>query len=517
MNPVRRCTGGIFTIPTFVHFLSLSLLLWLAAFTVRASDIQSLSLQAEQGFTRAEFELSESAEYSVFVLENPDRVVIDFSDTTSQLNTARVAVNGTSVVNVRSATRNGSDTRVVFDLDQPLNPSSYIVEAANGAAPKLVVDMFPLGVDIPVVAERNRSLAPDEAVTRRDIVVAIDAGHGGNDPGAISFDGRLQEKNIALSISQAIFERLETIPGYQPVMIRDGDYYVRLQQRPQLARKNRADIFVSIHADSFRTQRAEGVTVYALSQTTAEDENIRRVTEKENSADLLGGVGGDTSLREFEDDLALTLLDISMAWSIEQSMIAGQHILSAIGGVARLRRDEPQQGNLWVLRSPDIPSLLIETGYLSNPDEARLLSSASYQQRLADAIVNGVMSYFYERPPEGTTVAWQKANGQWPTGEYIVSRGDSLSEIAERFNISLASLKASNRLSGNVIQVGQRLVIPTASSGMPVVTAEHTIARGETLSGIAERYRVSLSRLREANNLRSDTIRVGQVLVIPAS
>lgn len=517
MNPVRGCTGGIVKTPVFLLFFSCVLILLTGMPQALASDIQTISIQAEDGFTRAEFELSDSAEYSVFVLENPDRVVIDFADTASQVNPATVGISGTAVANVRSAARNGTDTRVVLDLDQPLNPSSYVVAASSGRPPRLIVDMFPPGVEIPVVAERNRSLAPDDAGSRRDIVVAIDAGHGGNDPGAIGYNGTIQEKDVALAISRAIFERLETIPGYQPIMIRDGDYYVRLQQRPQLARENRADIFLSIHADSFRTQRAEGVTVYALSQTTAEDENIRRVTEKENSADLLGGVAGDTSLRDFEDDLALTLLDISMAWSIEQSMIAGQHILSAVGGVARLRRDEPQQGNLWVLRSPDIPSLLIETGYLSNPDEARQLASSRYQQRLADAIVNGVMSYFYERPPEGTTVAWQKANGQWPTGEYIVSRGDSLSEIAARFNVSLASLKASNRLSGNVIQVGQRLVIPAATAGMPVTTAEHTIARGETLSGIAEQYRISLARLREANNLRSDTIRVGQVLVIPAS
>ncbi|GFZ75777.1 N-acetylmuramoyl-L-alanine amidase [Pseudohongiella nitratireducens] len=517
MNPVKRCTGGIINIPSIVTLLGLFLVMQLWADPLQASEIEALAIRSEAGFTRAEFELSESAEYSVFVLENPDRIVIDFASTTSQVNTAGVVVSGTAVSRVRSAVRNGTDTRVVFDLTQPLNPSSYQVAAGNEESPRLVIDMFPPGVEIPVVAERNRSLAPDNAVSQRDIVVAIDAGHGGDDPGAIGYDGRLQEKNIALAISQAIFERLQTVPGYEPVMIRDGDYYVRLQQRPQLARENRADIFLSIHADSFRTQRAEGVTVYALSQTTAEDENIRRVTEKENSADLLGGVAGDTSLREFEDDLALTLLDISMAWSIEQSMIAGKHILSAVGGVARLRRDEPQQGNLWVLRSPDIPSLLIETGYLSNPDEARQLASSSYQNRLADAIVNGVMSYFYERPPEGTMVAWQKAKGQWPTGEYIVRRGDSLSEIAARFNVSLATLKAGNRLSGNVIQVGQRLVIPAATPGMPVAAAEHTIARGETLSGIAERYRVSLARLREANNLQSDTIRVGQVLIIPSS
>src|SRR5690606_36742576 len=152
---------------------------------------------------------------------------------------------------------------------------------------------------------------------------AIDAGHGGTDPGAIAHDGRLREKDVALAISRAVAERIEAMPGFEAVMIRDGDYYVQLQQRPQLARQHRTDIFLSIHADSYSTSRAEGVTIYALSQRTAEDENIRRVTEKENSSDLLGGMSGDTSLRNFDDDLALTLLDLSMSWSIEQSMAAG--------------------------------------------------------------------------------------------------------------------------------------------------------------------------------------------------
>jgi len=182
----------------------------------------------------------------------------------------------------------------------------------------------------------------------------------------------------------------------------------------------------------------------------------------------------------------------------------------------------PQQGNLWVLRSPDIPSLLIETGYLSNPDEARRLASADYQRRLADSIVQGVMNYFYERPPEGSLIAWQKANNQGPDREYVVVRGDSLSLIAQRNNVSLSQLRAANSLRNDTIQVGQKLKIPGNGPAQLVVAAppqvsEHTIARGETLSGIAQRYRISLSRLREANRLRNDTIHVGQVLVIPAS
>lgn len=497
-----------------------SLLLVPAAWAV---DIHELQVRQTPDYTRVIIDVSERPQYSVFVLDDPHRVVIDIRDSQMEATTSGVALQNTLVRAVRSATRNDEDTRIVLDMAQPVNPSSFTLPANAEAGDRLVIDLYEIGREIPLNAPETADVPPPPpALARRNIVVAIDAGHGGSDPGAIGYDGRIREKDVALAISRAIFERLQAIPGYEPVMIRQGDYFVRLQQRPQLARQNRADIFLSIHADSFSSSAAEGVTVYALSQRTAEDENIRRVTEKENSADLLGGISGDTSLRDFEDDLALTLLDLSMSWSIEQSMAAGTYILNSMGTVARLRRDVPQQGNLWVLRSPDIPSLLIETGYLSNPAEARRLTSADYQRRLADSIVQGVMDYFWERPPEGTLIAWQKSSNQMPEREYIVARGDSLSVIAQRHNVNLAQLRSANKLRGDTIRVGQRLIIPGSGpqpvlSVAPPTVAEHTISRGETLSGIAARYRVSLSRLREANNLRGDTIRVGQVLVIPAS
>jgi len=362
------------------------------------------------------------------------------------------------------------------------------------------------------------------------IIVAIDAGHGGEDPGALAYDRKIREKDVALAISRALFERLQTVPGFEPVMVREGDYSVQLQRRPQIARQQRADIFLSIHADSYSTSRAEGVTIYALSEKIAVDENSRRVAEKENSADLLGGVAGDTSLRNIEDDLARTLLDLSMAWSIEQSITAGDHILSSLKGVATLRRDKTQQGNLWVLRSPDIPSLLIETGYLSNPDEARKLNSANYQRRLADGIVQGVVRYFASNPPEDTLLAYQKANNIQPDfgrsvasggsgslgGTHVVARGDSLSVIAQRNGISTRELREYNNLRNDVIHVGQELRIPGGFSLPEVVEVQHKAERGDTLSGIAARYRVSLSSLRAANDLRNDVIHVGQVLTIPA-
>jgi N-acetylmuramoyl-L-alanine amidase len=297
-------------------------------------------------------------------------------------------------------------------------------------------------------------------------------------------------------------------------MIRDGDYSVELKSRPVIARDNRVDIYLAIHADSYSGSSVQGVTIYALSGETADQENIRRIEQKENLVDLLGGTAGDTRISDVDDDLALTLLDLSMAWSMEQSVDLGGRRIIKKGGVAPLRKDKVQGGNLWELRSPDIPSVLIETGYLSNPTEAEKLANPSYQQNLADAIVEGVKEYFWESPPEGTMVAWQKENGIVPDS-YVVRRGDSLSEIAERFNLSLSKLKSANGISGSVIQIGQELIIP-GEFGAPGVS-EHKIMRGETLSGIAQQYQVSLASLRRVNNLKTDKILIGQVLKIPTS
>jgi len=373
-----------------------------------------------------------------------------------------------------------------------------------------VVDLYDLE-STPLVTARTVPVSQDQE--KRDIRVAIVAGHGGEDPGALSYNRRIMEKDVTLAISRAIRDRLNETPGYRPVMIRDGDYTVELQDRPKIGRENRVDIYLSIHADSYSGRAARGITIYALSGDTADRENARRIAQKENRADLLGGIEGDTRIADVDDDLALTLLDLSMAWSIEQSVKAGTSILDSLAGVARLRRDKVQAGNLWELRSPDIPSLLIETGYLSNPQEAERLATRSYQRQIADAIVRGVMNYFYEAPPTGTLVAWQKENGIVP-GSYTVQRGDSLSVVAQRFGVGTAELKAANNLRSDVIHIGQELTIP---GGLQAAAEEHQIKRGETLSEIAARYRISLSSLRQANNLNGDTILVGQVLKIPPS
>ena len=240
------------------------------------------------------------------------------------------------------------------------------------------------------------------------------------------------------------------------------------------------------------------------------------MAEKENGADLIGGVGS-VSLADKDEVLASVLLDLSMTASIASSLEAGDKIISSLGNVTRMRRTNVEQAAFVVLKQADIPSLLIESGYITNPTDARNLNSSAFQQQFASAVVSGITSYFYETPPRGTLIAWHKNNGGGPSS-YIVSRGDNLSEIAERFNVTLASLKAANNISGSVIQLGQELIIPNALT--PVLAAvsfrEHVVSSGESLSQIAEDYAIPLQRVRETNQLNSDTIWIGQILRIPA-
>jgi len=476
-----------------------------------AADVEAVRVWRAPDHTRLVFDLSALTDYDMFTLANPERLVIDIENAVFRGDVAAIDFADSPIQSVRTAQRDNNKLRVVLDLAAKVEPSAFPLGANGEFSDRLVVDLYDTETREFVTAHTTPAVQTTE---KRDLVVAIVAGHGGEDPGALSYDRKIMEKNVTLAIARAIRDRLNNTPGYRPVMIRDGDYTVKLEDRPKIGRENRVDIYLSIHADSYRGRSAQVITIYALSGQTADRENARRIAQKENRADLLGGIEGDTNIANVDDDLALTLLDLSMAWSIEQSVKLGTEILASLEGVAKLRRDKVQAGNLWELRSPDIPSLLIETGYLSNPTEAKQLATRSYQERLAASIVDGVMNYFYDSPPPGTLVAWQKENGivPAPPSSYTVKRGDSLSEIAQRFNISTAELKSHNKLRSDTIRIGQELAIPGAGSSQ---VAEHVIRRGETLSQIAQRYRVSLSSLRSANNLSGDRIMIGQVLQIP--
>lgn len=477
---------------------------------LQAAEVVDLRVWRAPDHTRLVLDLSDSVEYSSFLLEDPHRLVVDIKSSFTNLSFDGLDFIDSPISGIRSGIRNGDSLRIVLDLTSAVVPSAFSLAPNSEFGERLVLDLYDK-----TSSPRSQSAKPPasriEKGARRDIVVAISAGHGGEDPGSIGYDGKIKEKDVTLALSRALYERLEELPGYKPVMIREGDYYVELKRRPEIARRNRADLFVAIHADWYRNSRARGVTVYALSGDRADRENSARVAEKENSSDLLGGVGGDLALGELDDDVALTLVSLQMAWSMEQSLIAGTSILDSLAGITRIRKKRVQHASLQVLNSPDIPSILIETGYLTNPEEAQRLSNRNFQERMALAIADGVTSYFYEAPPSGTLVAWHKETGVIPKS-LTVKRGDTLSEIAEQFGLTVTELKSINGLQGSTIQIGQVLELPGNESPF---ASEHKIQRGETLSEIAQFYRVSLADLREANNLRGDRILIGQTLIIP--
>jgi N-acetylmuramoyl-L-alanine amidase len=294
----------------------------------------------------------------------------------------------------------------------------------------------------------------EELGARRDIIVAIDAGHGGEDPGA-SGPKKLREKEVVLKIARKLESRLARTAGFKPVMIRDGDYYVSLRGRRELARKAQADLFVSIHADAFDQASANGASVYALSTRGATSTAAQYLADRENAADLVGGV----RLSDKDDVLAGVLTDLSMTATLDTSLSLGREVLKEVDKIAKLHKRKVEQAGFAVLKSPDIPSILVETGFISNPGEAQKLATASYQDKMARAIQVGIEAWFLTHPPAGTLLAWRRTQ---QTREYLVVSGDTLSEIADRNGVSLRALKATNGLTSTTIRVGQTLIIPDA-------------------------------------------------------
>jgi N-acetylmuramoyl-L-alanine amidase len=390
----------------------LILLVTALAVPAHAVDVRAVRLWAGPDSTRVVLDLSGSAQHSLQVLKNPDRVVLDVVGA-RLASGARAAPAGAGTVKlVRMARRPSGELRIVLDLARPVQAKSFLAAPNDRYGYRLVIDLgLNQGVDTPVKVEH----APPDA---RDLVIAIDAGHGGEDPGAIGKNGT-REKDVVLAIARELALKINAEPGMKAVLTRNGDYFVPLRDRMRRARAQAADLFVSIHADSIRDRRVDGSSVYILSQRGATDEASRWLAERENASDLIGGV----SLDDKDDVLASVLLDLSQSASLSASQVAAERVLHQLYRVGEIRKPQIQQARFMVLKSPDIPSMLVETAYISNPQEEQRGGGAPPPPKLAAAIHQGVRDYFYANPPAGTRVA-QLAGGAAPR-PVLVSVGDS--------------------------------------------------------------------------------------------
>lgn len=401
-------------------------------------------LEEVQQITRLIFELNSPANYTVFTLNAPHRLVIDFKNTQLAKDPPNPPMNHSVLKNIRSAPHDNNELRVVLDLKQAINANNFFLQPSGDYQYRLIVDISPSNNSassttrtgsqpVPKQSEPKPALKPSDfpvaqaekkvelkAITsatiprpkpqinadlsgKRDIIVAIDAGHGGVDPGAIGKLGAY-EKDIVLAIARSLYTLLSNEEGFQPVMIRQDDTFLKLRDRIDLARQYQADLFISIHADAYAdNDTAKGPSVYMLSQSGASSEAAKWLAEKENAADLLGGV----SISDKDDLLASVLLDLSQTGTLEASAHVGAALVNSLSSVSKLHHSKVQQAAFMVLRSPDIPSVLVETGFISTPAEEQKLQDPDYRYRIALALSEGIKAYFTKYPPPGTLLARQ--------------------------------------------------------------------------------------------------------------
>lgn len=461
--------------------------LLLTTVTVEAlavTQVKSMRLWRAPDNTRLVFDLSGPVQHSVFTLSAPDRLVIDINGATlaAPLN---VATSNTPISSVRSAQRTPTDLRVVVDLKKSVTPKSFTLAPNAQYGNRLVVDLYDQEADaiaastpppaqapvqtpattpaVPVTPTQPAIKLPPVPSGKRDIVVAIDAGHGGEDPGASGSRGQ-HEKDIVLQIAKELQRQINSEKGFRAELTRTGDYFIPLRKRTEIARKKGADLFISIHADAAPSRAAFGASVFALSDRGATSETARWLADTENRSDLIGGAG-NVSLDDKDRMLAGVLLDLSMTATLSSSLNVGQKVLGNMGRVTSLHKQRVEQAGFMVLKSPDIPSILVETGFISNNNEAAKLASSSHQQALARSIRTGVHQYFQQNPPPGTYIAWLRDTGKIAAGprEHTVRPGETLAMLAVRYQVSVASLRSINSLKTDELKVGQRLDVPATT------------------------------------------------------
>ncbi len=415
------------------------------AFAAKINTVSGIRVWSDPEKTRVVFDIDSHINHKIFPLKNPDRLVIDLKNTNLKSGILSLANKKKGFLKGVRGAKKKNDYRVVLDLSSSIKVKSFFVKPNKKYGDRLVIDLF----DLKSISKAPIKTVKNNGLKKKLFIVAIDPGHGGEDPGALG-PNKVYEKTVVLQVAKKLVAEVNRMPGMKAYLTRKGDYYVSLRKRMKIARGYQADLFVSLHADAFKDKRVKGASVYTLSDRGATSEAAKWLAKKENSSDLVGGV----SLDGKDDVLASVLLDLSQTATLDASTKFAKIIFSQLNKVVSLHNKRVEQAGFVVLKSPDIPSILIELGYISNPTEEKKLSSVKHQAKLAKAILKGISGYYKNSGDARLHVL--KANDN----RYIVARGDTLSVIAKKYGITLKQLRESNGIRGNSIKVGESLYIP---------------------------------------------------------
>ncbi|WP_373938132.1 N-acetylmuramoyl-L-alanine amidase [Vibrio kanaloae] len=488
-----------------------------------ANSLKGLRVWPSPEETRVVIDLQSEADFSYFTLSSPSRLVVDLKNTNLATQLPVVVKDSPILSKVRKSSPPEKNTyRLVFELKRSSEADLFKLSPTPGGqyGHRLVIDL-PHGAiskDKSTPSKSTISKNINQVKRQKDILIVIDPGHGGEDPGSIG-PTRKYEKNATLSISRKLAAQLNAVPGITTRLTRNADYFVNLNRRVAIARENEAHLLISIHADAFTTPQPRGGSVFVLNTRRANTEISRWIENKEKQSELLGGSGAAFTSNMYDKNVNQTLLDLQFSHSQKEGYKLAAAILSEMGKVARLHNRKPINTSLAVLRSPQIPSVLVETGFISNPTEEKLLFQRSHQDKLARAVTKAVVKYLKANPPEGIILS-KATSSTGSVSQHKVSRGESLSVIASKYGTSTQALMKLNNLKSSSLAIGQVLKIPSSASGsssssaVKTKTITHTVKSGEYLGKIASRYKVLVADIKRENRLKSETLRVGQKLRI---
>lgn len=560
---------------------------------VSAAGMKNINVSNGQTQSTVTITFDGSPDYSFFPLHNPERVVMDIRQD-GVMKGLPLNFNGQNLVTrVRASTPpNAQSQRLVFELNQkvrtnatkqkdgsqytvvltmnasaPARQSAPASAATRTPSPNATRTVTPAAKSNPFTNDQTKvvsttvsadnSRSSTVSVSDSKIIVAIDAGHGGQDPGAIG-GGGLKEKNVTIAIARKLQAILDADPMFKPVLTRDGDYFISVMGRSDVARKKNANVLVSIHADAAPSRSARGASVWVLSNRRANSEMGNWLEQHEKQSELLGGAGDVLANTASDPYLSQAVLDLQFGHSQRVGYDVATRVLRELRSVGSLHKAKPEHASLGVLRSPDIPSLLVETGFISNSTEERLLGSSAYQDKIARAIHIGLRNYFQSHPLQNgpkvenrpllassAAAAESSASGSSSVNQpgpieataasagatqiHKVTRGETLTGIAASYGTTTGALRDLNKLKKDGVWVGQRLKVPagsrtssTASASSSTAraakkAAKHTVKRGDTLSAIASKYGVSMNDIKTANHMKSGEVQLGQTLTIPQS